>query len=230
MRQAHLDALADPARTVTVEYRAVTASGALCWFETHTRAVLDDDGAVTGVVSAVRDVAHRKTVEQRLVHAALTDRLTGVPNRRAFDGFFDLLLSGVGPDEGGCVAMFDIDHFKRVNDQFGHAAGDEVLRNVAECARGKIRDFDYIARFGGEEFLIVLPGATPEQAELICNRVRAAAAASMAMINGHLIRITVSGGVAHYDATTPMEAVLAAADAALYDAKRSGRDRLAFAA
>jgi diguanylate cyclase (GGDEF)-like protein len=182
------------------------------------------------VVSAVRDVGHRKSVEQRLTQDAMTDRLTGIANRRAFDAHLDLIIANAGADGVGCVALFDIDHFKRVNDQHGHAAGDKVLRNFAELARSRMRDMDYLARFGGEEFAVVLPGASPEQARLVCDRLRAAVAASVVIIDEVAIRITLSGGVARYDGSMSANEVLAAADGALYDAKRSGRDRMALAA
>ena len=141
--------------------------------------MLDDAGRITGVVSAVRDVGHRKSVEQRLAHAAMTDRLTGIANRRAFDAHLDSVIGTAGADGFGCVALFDIDHFKRVNDQFGHAAGDTCASQLCRTARGRMRDIDYIARFGGEEFAVVLPGATPEQARLVCDRLRTAVAASV---------------------------------------------------
>lgn len=228
--KAHVEALANPSQTIIVEYRAPTAAGDMRWFETHTRAVLDEGGRVTGVVSAVRDVGHRKTVEERLSHAAMTDGLTGIANRAAFDARLALAIQAAGADGFGCVALFDLDHFKHVNDRYGHAAGDAVLRNFAELARGRMRDLDFVARFGGEEFAVVLPGATPEQARLVCDRLREVVAETAVIAGGQRIRVTVSGGVAPYDGGTTSEQVLAAADAALYEAKRAGRDRLALAA
>ncbi len=227
---AHVEALRNPTMTITVEFRARTALGELRWFETQTRAVIADDGAVTGVVSAVRDVAHRKELEQRLEHAALTDKLTGIANRRAFDEQLDLTIDHAAEDGGGCVALFDLDHFKRVNDLHGHAAGDAVLRRFAEIARGRLREHDLIARYGGEEFAIILPGASLEQARIVCDRLRTAVSDAVIEMGGCEIRVTVSGGVSQYGATSAARTVMADADAALYNAKLSGRDRLGMAA
>lgn len=227
---AHRQALADPTRTFIVEYRATTMRGETRWFETHTRAVLDDQGGVTGTVSVVRDVNHRKTVEDRLEHAAMTDPLTNIANRRAFDSRLDTVIERTDSDGAGCVAIFDLDHFKLVNDRFGHAAGDLVLQRFAEIARERMREKDLVARIGGEEFAVILPGATMDQALLVCDRLRAAVASATVVVATGSIGMTVSGGVAAYDAASIAEHVMAQADAALYRAKLAGRDRLALAA
>lgn len=224
--RAHRDALADPATTMIVEYRARAASGDLRWFETHTRAVLDESGQVTGVVSAVRDVGHWKAVERRLSDAAMTDRLTGISNRAAFDAQLELTIAGAGPDHAGCLALFDLDRFKRVNDRHGHAAGDLVLRRFAELARARMRDVDFLARYGGEEFAVILPGASPEQARMACDRLRADLARTPFNVGAAVIHLTVSGGVTAYRSGISPSALLGAADTALYQAKRSGRDQM----
>jgi diguanylate cyclase (GGDEF)-like protein/PAS domain S-box-containing protein len=218
--------IADPLRVSVSEYRAPTRTGDR-WFESRTRAVLDDDGVVTGLVSAVRDVTQRKEHEDSLARAALTDPLTGLANRAAFR---TELTRQVAASAGGCVAVFDLDHFKRVNDRHGHAAGDDVLRRFAAIARAAVRDQDTVARMGGEEFAIILPDASIEQARLVCDRLRAAVGATRFAVDGGVIAVTVSGGVACYRAGEPDDAVLHAADAALYRAKNAGRDRLALAA
>jgi diguanylate cyclase (GGDEF)-like protein/PAS domain S-box-containing protein len=214
--------------TVTInEYRSRTRGGELRWFETHSRAVLDDEGNVTGVVTTARDITHRKAHEERLAQAALTDSLTGLVNRRGLDEELAKRLSTGG---GGCVALFDLDHFKTVNDNYGHAAGDEVLRRFAALARSSVRDQDVVARLGGEEFAVVLPDATIDQARLVCDRLRRAVAAARTRVDGATISVTVSGGVAPYRDRQRVADVLRAADRALYRAKHDGRDRLALAA
>lgn len=219
--------IAEPDRTHVDEFRAVIGSGDIRWFETHSHAVTDEAGTVTGVVSAIRDVSTRKAREERLAHAALTDPLTGLANRRGLD---EELKSRLSSGAGGCVALFDLDHFKRINDTHGHAAGDEVLKRFAALARASVRDQDLVARLGGEEFALVLPEATLSQATLVCDRLRRAVAGSDMRVNTNPISVTVSGGVAPYRRDQPAEEVLRAADEALYRAKGAGRDQLALAA
>ena len=197
------------------------------WFETHSRAVLDDDGQVTGAVIALRDVTHRKSREERLAQAAMTDPLTALVNRRAFN---TALATRIASGHDGCVAMFDLDHFKRVNDRHGHAAGDQVLRRFAAIARASVREQDIVARLGGEEFAVVLPDSSIEQARLVCDRLRIAVAAERFLVGNDVIAITISGGVAHYAHGDAGDDVLHAADMALYRAKSAGRDQLALAA
>ena len=225
--QAHIAALATPSQTFTVEYMVPLPSGERRWFETNTRAVIDDDGHATGVVSAIRDISNRKEVEDRLSAAALTDVLTALPNRRAFFAAFERRLAAGEP---GCVAMLDLDHFKRVNDRHGHAAGDAVLRRFAEIASGRLRDGDMLARLGGEEFGVLLPGAGPEQARAVLDRIREAMSVARIEFDGVACLVTLSGGVARYTGDSAPAVAMRAADLALYRAKADGRDRLAIAA
>lgn len=227
---AHLAALAAPETTQIVEYRAIIAGGDLRWFETHTRGVTDEDGRVTGVVSAVRDVSHRKSIEHELARAASTDPLTGLANRRAFDAELARRIAAATTDDIGHLAVFDLDHFKRVNDRHGHAAGDEVLRAFAGIARSCVRDGDMVARLGGEEFGVILAGSARESARLVCDRIRTALSAHVTRAGTATIRVTASAGIAGIGAGLSAAAAMEAADAALYRAKVEGRDRLRLAA
>ncbi|ONF95439.1 sensor domain-containing diguanylate cyclase [Sphingomonas jeddahensis] len=219
--------IAEPDTVTIVEFRGPQINGEARWFETHSRAVVDHEGNVTGVVSAIRDITLRKAHEERLTRAALTDPLTGLINRRGLDEELAKRLTAGG---AGCVALFDLDHFKHVNDTYGHAAGDEVLRRFAALARSSVRDQDVVARLGGEEFAVVLPEATIDQARLVCDRVRRAVGEARVRIDDRTISVTVSGGVASYRNYQPAGDVLRAADRALYRAKNAGRDQLALAA
>ena len=228
---AHRDAIRAPQGTQIVECRVRVTGGALHWFEAHTRAVTDDHGVVSGTVSMIRDVTHRKALEAELSRAASTDPLTGLANRRAFDAALaeriDAAATG-GP--GGCVAVFDLDHFKAVNDRFGHDAGDHVLQSFARIARGIVRQADVVARLGGEEFGILFPGADIAQAQYLSERLRATVAATPLRHGPASVRLTVSAGIAAIDSNGSAAAVLRAADRALYAAKADGRDRLQLAA
>ena len=228
---AHRDALRDVAGTQIVEYRARVSNGALRWFEAHTRAVQGDDGRVSGTVSMIRDVSHRKAREAELSRAASTDPLTGLANRRVFDAVLAQRIAVAAEGQiAGCVAVFDIDHFKAVNDRHGHDTGDQVLQAFARIARGVMRDGDVVARLGGEEFGILFPATGIEQAHCLCERLRATLAATRLRHGPAIVELTVSAGIAALDGMDSAAVALRAADRALYAAKAEGRDRLRLAA
>ncbi|WP_102125427.1 GGDEF domain-containing protein [Deinococcus planocerae] len=156
-----------------------------------------------------------------LERLANTDPLTGLPNRRALYSAVGALLSG---DGGGCLILFDLDHFKRVNDLHGHGAGDEVLVGAARRVRGALRGGDHFGRWGGEEFLVVLPGLDLEAGAAVAERLRLCLAARPF---GAVGRVTASFGVAGVGPGDDLSRCTARADAALYRAKAAGRDRVA---
>ena len=160
--------------------------------------------------------------------AARTDSLTGLPNRRAFDEGLATELERARRDDAPLgLVLVDLDHFKRVNDEHGHEAGDHALRRVAGVLRTATRPFDTSARLGGEEFVLLVPGADGEAAAELAERVRAEVAGHF----GHgPVRLTTSCGVASHPrhGETP-GALLRAADEALYLAKERGRDRVVVA-
>lgn len=171
--------------------------------------------------------------------AALTDPLTGLFNRRYITAELDLLIERHDKDAAPwSIILLDIDHFKNVNDTFGHSVGDKVLREVALRLRARLRRDDLIARIGGEELLVVLPTATGEQARLVAERLRRLVATSpvIATRDGTDIpvRITLSAGVAEGrcpgERTGAAERLLEQADRALYAAKASGRNRVTVSA
>jgi diguanylate cyclase (GGDEF)-like protein len=157
---------------------------------------------------------------------ASTDALTGLPNRRYFDEFCGLLARRRRADDAVGVLMIDIDHFKRLNDRFGHATGDEVLRAVGGAIVSAVREDDVPARYGGEEFVVLLRNPTPTVATEVGERVRLAVGGLDVSTFG-VARVSVSVGVAVADARDqPIESIVANADAAMYRAKRAGRDRV----
>ncbi len=130
-------------------------------------------------------------------------------------------------DECAAVLMLDIDHFKRVNDQHGHAAGDAVLRHLASLMRVGQRKIDKLGRVGGEEFAILLPGANGDAALAYAERLRQSVAGTPIEIDGVMLAITVSIGIASLNAADPTaDAALIRADKALYSAKEAGRNRV----
>ena len=153
-----------------------------------------------------------------------TDVVTGLPNRRAVEAALGGAIAGRARPLA--VLMLDLDHFKRVNDTAGHEAGDALLRAVGDRIRDVLRVEASVGRWGGEEFVAVLPGTSATGAVEIAERVRAAVAEPI-VVPGHTLRVTVSLGVSVFDDETDNAAsVVARADAALYEAKRSGRDQV----
>ena len=223
------ETLAARGQTRTFEYLAATVDGKLRWFETHSRAIIDDDGVIDGVMSVIRDVSARKANEQRLAEDAQTDPLTGLLNRRAFRSAIERRPSVAGGEAKDCVAVLDIDHFKVINDEHGHAAGDEVLRGFARVARRMVRDHDLVARIGGEEFAIFFPDTDVDQALQICERMRTEISQLSLHAGAAIVRVTVSGGVARLG-PEGLDHCVMIADLAMYQAKRNGRDQLAIAA
>jgi diguanylate cyclase (GGDEF)-like protein len=131
-------------------------------------------------------------------------------------------------DQPCCIGLADIDHFKRVNDGFGHAAGDRVLRAVADALRGAIRPYDILYRYGGEEFLVCLPGASLPAGELVLDRMRQAVAAlTLVAEDGRPIPVTATFGLAMLSADLSVEESFDQADTALYRGKIEGRNRVA---
>ena len=162
---------------------------------------------------------------------ALIDPLTGLYNQRYLRRHLAGLVAN-GQGRQLSVLMVDVDHFKKVNDEYGHATGDKALRLIADTLRASTRVFDSLARYGGEEFVVVMPGADVDDASLAAERLRAAvAAADFRSPGGSKVGLTVSVGVgcATGSPVTP-EALLQAADTALYAAKAGGRNRVELAA
>jgi diguanylate cyclase (GGDEF)-like protein len=165
--------------------------------------------------------------EAALADLARRDRLTGLLNRRALDETLtDALARHERLNEGVAVIAVDVDYFKRINDTHGHAAGDEVLRLVSGRLSASIREIDRAFRAGGEEFVVVLSNADRAAAEATAERIRTAVAERPITIAGVEMAVTISAGVATTADSGNAEGLLNAADAALYCAKSTGRNRV----
>jgi diguanylate cyclase (GGDEF)-like protein len=174
------------------------------------------------------EMAERAVLERELRRMATTDALTTALNRAQLMALGQRELDRVRVlEQDLAVLMLDIDHFKSINDRYGHAGGDAALRHIVELMRRGVRQIDLVGRLGGEEFSVVLPAITPQAALLVGDRLRATIAASPFMYEGQTINVTTSVGVAMARPSDPgLEQVLARADAALYTAKRDGRNCL----
>ncbi|MBY5716583.1 GGDEF domain-containing protein [Rhizobium leguminosarum] len=171
----------------------------------------------------------RETLVGELRSAAQTDLLTGLYNRRGFEVAASALLTQAEHGSRGIsVVLFDLDHFKKINDVHGHDAGDAVLRQVAGIARQNFRSFDLLVRHGGEEFLALLPDSTPDDAAIVAERVRLAIeAAEIPLPSGDVLKVTASFGCtgrANEVSNRNFEDLVKRADLALYAAKASGRN------
>ncbi|WP_439578578.1 PleD family two-component system response regulator [Elioraea sp.] len=188
-----------------------------------------------------RNQIRRKLYQDRLradlaysISLALTDPLTGLHNQRYLRGHLRSLVASVRAGGGSLAAMMlDLDHFKAINDLYGHAAGDAALRGVAGCIRAHVRLFDTVARYGGEEFAVVMPGATLADAVAAAERLRrevATLAYQPAAAERHPLTISIGvaalGGNARGSDDELAESLLKRADEALYEAKRQGRNRV----
>ncbi len=218
------------------------------WLDVRGSALADPRGRALGYIVVVRDVSeqqerqaaverlNRQLAEQvevierlraELAEEAVRDPLTGLHNRRHLDRVLAAVLAGRPRAGQLSLLVVDVDHFMSVNDRFGHAAGDTVLTSVATTLSAALRAGDTAARLGGEEFVLVLPGAGREVAIERAERVRREVAAARHLLDGDDVGVTVSIGVAvcPADGSDPA-ALLEAADQALYTAKATGRDRV----
>jgi diguanylate cyclase (GGDEF)-like protein len=168
-------------------------------------------------------------MNDRLLHISLTDGLTGDDNRRSLEQrLHEMFEHSLRLHEPISCVMCDIDHFKKVNDTYGHAAGDEVLKQFAEILKLEAREIDRVGRYGGEEFLLLLPGTVLDSAVTFAERVRQRVEENTFSFEGGTLKRTVSLGVASWPhpRIKGREEMLKAADDALYVAKEMGRNRV----
>ena len=173
----------------------------------------------------------KERTELRHKTAALIDPLTGLLNRRAFLADAEVLLQQqIARDRPVAVLLVDLDHFKSINDRFGHSAGDKVLQIFAKTARSSLRQSDLVGRLGGEEFTVVLADASIDNAYLVADRLRKTFAAAAATVDSHTLHATASIGVAVIvDPSQDLSKLMTLADQALYLAKARGRNRVELA-
>lgn len=188
--------------------------------------------SILATVYVRKALAREHAARRELEQFALTDPLTGLPNRRAFMKALtkSMARAELARDRKLSLAIFDIDHFKRVNDLFGHPAGDAVIKEVGARASRALRQRDLIGRIGGEEFAILLPRADLETARIACERLREAIAGAPIVHGDSIIPVTASIGIAEFCLGEDRDNLMICADAALYEAKTGGRNQVRLAA
>lgn len=223
----HGDADGD-GRVIRCEIEMFCKDGSAIWVEANFRAIRGTNGGTEGFIGVTRDASHHRATHDRLREETIRDSLTGLFNRRFLDESLDRELARARRDGLPlALLMIDIDHFKQLNDTYGHPAGDEVIRRVGGLIRSRARSGDLPCRYGGEEFLLVLPNMTLATAVERAEEWRAAFANDWAVIGENAIAVTVSIGVAAFpDHGERSETLVDAVDQALYAAKRRGRNRV----
>jgi diguanylate cyclase (GGDEF)-like protein len=214
---------------VQFQNRYLDKDGEVHWIEWTSVGIPGEDL----IYAVARDITDRKLLEQELELLSLSDPLTGVFNRRRFDEALEAQLAYARRyGRGGALLIADLDRFKQVNDEFGHAAGDEALRAVARVLAANLRQTDtlardsggLVARLGGDEFALLLPEVDAVAAEVVAARLVEAIAQEPLEVDGEELKLGISVGVATFDENgcPPAKDLLAAADRAMYVVKAAG--------
>ncbi|MBB2923274.1 diguanylate cyclase domain-containing protein [Cellulomonas cellasea] len=202
-----------------------TASGDV--LDVRVTRMADHGDRAVGTVVVLRDVTELERLRAELAHQATRDGLTGLHNRRAFEQRLgEAVAHARSTGAPLSLVLLDLDHFKAVNDTHGHAVGDRVLVAVADALAAAASDGETVARIGGEEFVLLLPGLTAPEASRRADEARARCAGAAVAVPGGDVRVTISAGAAELSSDGTADGVLRAADVAMYEAKAAGRDRV----
>ncbi len=224
LREAHDMALVAQDEMFSVEFRPV--SHAQAWYEATFCALLDEHGRCIGSIASIHDVTERKLQARALARSAMVDSLTGLMNRAGFMHRLGRALAG-RRDTPLALAIIDVDRFKLINDNCGHPVGDLVLTEIGRRILGEVRSGDTVGRLGGDEFAVLIDASDDVDVADICARIVAAVGRTpIALANGGSINAAISCGLAWQSADASAEDFLLAADNALYEAKRAGRNRV----
>lgn len=188
---------------------------------TRVQAIIDEQGNISNYIISIVDISERKALEERLRYLSERDELSQLWNRRKFDQELracSMLFERYPDNHFGCLAILDIDYFKRINDQQGHDEGDRVIRRVANLLSDSMRKTDFVARIGGEEFAIIMKNTSMDDAQMILDRIR------LKIANDPSHSATISIGFT--DITADTSRSYKCADIALYESKSTGRNRV----
>jgi diguanylate cyclase (GGDEF)-like protein/PAS domain S-box-containing protein len=227
LRTAYVRARAQ-GKPYDLEYRILRSDGTLAWFHEIGQIGPVRGGGSVAFSGTLQDITERKKLEARLEQLATVDELTGAQNRRSIQTLAQVELRRSRRSRHALSFLFlDIDHFKQINDRFGHKIGDLVLSTLSDVCRGALRPSDIFARYGGEEFLVMLPETDIVQATTVAQRLLTQVRKTVFTLDPAVQGLTVSAGIsAIRDADDTLEFLLERVDRALYRAKERGRDRI----
>ncbi len=213
-----------------IEYRVRHSDGHWVWFSSRdTPFERGSDGLVKRIVGIAQDISERRAAQEKLAHQANYDALTNLANRPYFTDQMEQLISRLGTEAGGpSLCLIDLDHFKSVNDRFGHAAGDEVLESLGAIMRSELRSDDIAGRLGGDEFCFLAAHSNTAHASEIAERIleRLASQAFGLSVESGPFSVTATVGIADWKPGMTSRELLEAADRALYGGKAAGRNRV----
>lgn len=231
MIEAHHESLrhAQDGEVRRLEYRARHADGHWVWLSGQETAFeRGPDGLVKQIVGISQDITARKAAQDKLAYQANFDALTGLSNRHHFWTSLQSVLRRASIEHSGtALCLFDVDHFKDINDRFGHAAGDEVLEAIGNIVRAELRSSDMAGRLGGDEFCFALPRTDSNECARVAERMRdRLSTLAFGMNEGSTFSVTATFGVAESEPDVNAKELMEAADRALYRAKSAGRNRV----
>ena len=223
--------LAGEIEDIRIEKRYIRKDSEVLWGSLQVSLVRDENGAPEYLISAIQDITERKQAEQQISFMAYHDKLTGLPNRALlFDRLSQAMSQAKRDAKHAALLFIDLDGFKAVNDKYGHEAGDAVLRIAAQRFLACVRAVDTVARFGGDEFAIVLGNLDdPQQAKSVAEKIVQAFARGLSLPDGHECNVGASVGISIYpEHGSAMDSLLTAADQAMYGSKSSGKNTYTF--
>jgi diguanylate cyclase (GGDEF)-like protein/PAS domain S-box-containing protein len=213
----------EPPPTFRGEQEYYRKDGSIMIGELEVKAQLDSEGGIVQILGVTRDISERKRLEAELKRMAVTDPLTGVHNRRHAD---EILAGAIKRHRRyklpACLLLIDIDHFKSINDRWGHVDGDAVLVELARRISDNVRDSDMLARWGGEEFLLLVEHCTVEHARVVAEKLQAVLGERFETVG----RVSVSIGIADLRTDHDLDSWIRRADSAMYAAKAAGRNSI----